>query len=186
MHFVTSGSNKARLTELLGDLGFHLIEDFLSEDEEAELLKYWGPDSPIYSSGSDEKLTHRRFFHYGPLLPLESKDTTKSTLGVVSLFKTIVPPSSLIRSGQDGIRMNLSFSSNEWCGAKTIFLYHIYSFLKNSILTSFFVVWLRNNLASNRENIWICFSRDWLAWQVAVVGLRKGYAMAVPRPSPRP
>lgn len=68
---------------LLADLGFHLVEDFLSEAEEVELLEYWSQEGPIYWQGADEQLTHRRFFHYGPILPKVQSNTTKSTLGVV-------------------------------------------------------------------------------------------------------
>lgn len=91
-------TTESRRRELLADLGFHVVEGFLSEGEERALLEYWSPDGSVYSQGADEHLTHRRFFHYGPILPKAQPNTTKSTLGVTPAIFGAMPASIL---GQD-------------------------------------------------------------------------------------
>merc|ERR1719221_2330275 len=65
------------------DLGFHLVEDFLTDAEEKEYVRYWGPGSEIYDKGASEQKSKRRFFNYGPILPKARAITTKSILGVI-------------------------------------------------------------------------------------------------------
>eukprot|EP00439_Symbiodinium_sp_Y106_P020824 s480_g2.t1 len=69
--------------QLLSDLGFRLIESFVSEEEESDLMNYWSADGPVFALGTEEKRSKRRFFNYGPILPKETQGTTKSTLHVI-------------------------------------------------------------------------------------------------------
>ncbi|CAK9109294.1 Hypothetical protein (Fragment) [Durusdinium trenchii] len=82
----------AKRDALLLDLGFHMVEDFLSEEEEAALLRYWSPEGPIFPLGTEETYSRRRFFHYGPILPKETKGTSKSTLNVIPSVFGAMPP----------------------------------------------------------------------------------------------
>ena len=68
---------------LLLDLGFLMIENFISEEEELDLLNYWDKDGPVFPLGTEEKRSRRRFFHYGPILGKETQGTSKSTLAVI-------------------------------------------------------------------------------------------------------
>eukprot|EP00448_Togula_jolla_P028229 CAMPEP_0170639108 /NCGR_PEP_ID=MMETSP0224-20130122/39450_1 /TAXON_ID=285029 /ORGANISM="Togula jolla, Strain CCCM 725" /LENGTH=541 /DNA_ID=CAMNT_0010969395 /DNA_START=30 /DNA_END=1653 /DNA_ORIENTATION=- len=76
----------------LADLGFKLIEDFISPSEEAALLEHWRPNGPEFRKGSNETHTCRRFFHYGPILPKQSFGTTRSTLNVIPGRMGAMPP----------------------------------------------------------------------------------------------
>lgn len=76
-------SLSASALPLLGDLGFHVYEDFITEQEETELFCYWSPSGSVHALGSCEAATNRRFFHYGPVLLWQTRDSRKSTLGVV-------------------------------------------------------------------------------------------------------
>merc|ERR1711970_618741 len=77
---------------LLADLGFVLIDDFISVEEEAELLEYWKPNGPVFRNGFNEQHTNRRFFHYGPILPKQSFGTTRSTLNAIPGKMGVMPP----------------------------------------------------------------------------------------------
>ncbi|CAE8594613.1 unnamed protein product, partial [Polarella glacialis] len=70
----------AARSSLLADLGFVLVEDYISEDDEQELIDYWWPGGPVHSLGVTERYSKRRFFNYGPILPRETQGTSKSTL----------------------------------------------------------------------------------------------------------
>ncbi|OLP77543.1 hypothetical protein AK812_SmicGene42381, partial [Symbiodinium microadriaticum] len=78
--------------QLLSDLGFRLIEGFVSEEEESDLMNYWGADGPVFALGTEEKRSRRRFFNYGPILPKETQGTTKSTLHVIPSVFGAMPP----------------------------------------------------------------------------------------------
>lgn len=77
---------------LLADLGFILIDDFVSAGEEAELMEYWRLNGPVFRQGVNEQHTNRRFFHYGPILPKQSFGTTRSTLNVIPGRLGAIPP----------------------------------------------------------------------------------------------
>ncbi|CAE8655607.1 unnamed protein product, partial [Polarella glacialis] len=68
---------------LLTELGFVLIQDFVTAEAEAALVDYWRPNGPVFREGCNEQHTNRRFFHYGPILPRQSFGTTRSTLNVL-------------------------------------------------------------------------------------------------------
>eukprot|EP00811_Abedinium_folium_P016239 NODE_2517_length_2198_cov_3.844037.p1 GENE.NODE_2517_length_2198_cov_3.844037~~NODE_2517_length_2198_cov_3.844037.p1 ORF type:complete len:687 (+),score=186.88 NODE_2517_length_2198_cov_3.844037:2-2062(+) len=85
-------TSEERRFELLADLGFHLSENFLGEEEEAALLEYWSPDGALYARGALEVFTQRRFFHYGPIHPKVQCSTAKSTLGVTPAVFGAPPP----------------------------------------------------------------------------------------------
>mmetsp|Transcript_621 Transcript_621/g.1250 ORF Transcript_621/g.1250 Transcript_621/m.1250 type:complete len:433 (+) Transcript_621:21-1319(+) len=68
---------------LLLDLGFLMIENFISEEEELDLLNYWDKEGPVFPLGTEENRSRRRFFHYGPILAKETMGTSKSTLNVI-------------------------------------------------------------------------------------------------------
>jgi len=91
-HALYSGQWDREKCELLEDLGFRLVEDFVSEKEEEELLGYWSPDGPVYQLGTEEKHSRRRFFNYGPILPRATHGTTKSTLNVIPSLFGAMPP----------------------------------------------------------------------------------------------
>jgi len=78
--------------ELLGDLGFHMVQDFVTEEEEAELLRYWAPSGPVFPFGSIEQFSGRRWFNYGPILPRTTEGTAKSTLTVIPAKLGEMPP----------------------------------------------------------------------------------------------
>ncbi|CAJ1440071.1 unnamed protein product [Effrenium voratum] len=65
------------------DLGLHLHLDFITQEEEKQLLDYWAPGSDVYEQGTCEAKSGRRFFHYGAVLQRKTRDTTKSTLGTI-------------------------------------------------------------------------------------------------------
>lgn len=75
---------EAEKRSLLTDLGFHLCDGFVSEEEEAEMTQYWGPRSELYGAGACERFSRRRFFNYGPVLPRAVEGSTKSTLAVIA------------------------------------------------------------------------------------------------------
>lgn len=83
---------------LLEDLGFYVADEFLTPEEEQELLAYWRPGGPVYAWGAYEFGTKRRFFHYGPILKLKTDLSTKSTLGVIPGKCGMLPP-IIIRMG---------------------------------------------------------------------------------------
>ena len=78
--------------DLLLDLGVLMIENFISEEEELDLLNYWDKDGPIFPLGTEEKRSRRRFFHYGPILSKETQGTSKSTLSVIPSQMGTMPP----------------------------------------------------------------------------------------------
>lgn len=78
--------------ELLGDLGFHMVKDFVTEEEEAALLRYWAPTGPVFPFGSIEQFSGRRWFNYGPILPRTTEGTAKSTLTVIPAKLGEMPP----------------------------------------------------------------------------------------------
>lgn len=90
--------------ELLGNLGFHIVEDFVSEQEEAELVDYWRADGPVFPFGTDEQISGRRWFNYGPILPRATSGTTKSTLTVIPARLGEMPPSVSRQRLQERIR----------------------------------------------------------------------------------
>lgn len=79
---VTAESDEERI-DLLQDLGFHLFEEFLTREEENDIVSYYGHNGDVYERGLCELVSKRRFFHYGPILSIEQEGTTKSTLGVI-------------------------------------------------------------------------------------------------------
>eukprot|EP00438_Fugacium_kawagutii_P026236 Skav233551 [mRNA] locus=scaffold563:316486:317279:+ [translate_table: standard] len=79
----TSEKHEKRSQSLLLDLGFLMIENFISEEEELDLLNYWDKDGPVFPFGTEEHRSRRRFFHYGPILGKETQGTSKSTLTVI-------------------------------------------------------------------------------------------------------
>mmetsp|Transcript_84857 Transcript_84857/g.274282 ORF Transcript_84857/g.274282 Transcript_84857/m.274282 type:complete len:548 (+) Transcript_84857:80-1723(+) len=78
--------------ELLGELGVHLVEDVLTEEEERELAAYWAPENPVFPFGAIERISGRRWFNYGPVLPRATQGTTKSTLTVIPTKLGAMPP----------------------------------------------------------------------------------------------
>jgi len=91
-HRGRSPDSEALHRGLLTDLGVYVYEDFVSESEEAELFAYWGPGSLVHRKGSQEQGSRRRFFHYGPVLQLQARDSVKSTLGIIPGRLGAMPP----------------------------------------------------------------------------------------------
>eukprot|EP00419_Tripos_fusus_P036846 CAMPEP_0172770698 /NCGR_PEP_ID=MMETSP1074-20121228/189173_1 /TAXON_ID=2916 /ORGANISM="Ceratium fusus, Strain PA161109" /LENGTH=400 /DNA_ID=CAMNT_0013606507 /DNA_START=322 /DNA_END=1520 /DNA_ORIENTATION=- len=94
-HFNSINSKKIQEVNrrnFLSNMGFVLIEEFITPREEAKLLDYWRTNGPIFRHGASEQHTNRRFFHYGPILPRQSFGTTRSTLGVVPARMGTMPP----------------------------------------------------------------------------------------------
>jgi len=71
--------------QLLADIGFNVVLDLISGDEEGALLSEWRPGngSDLYSIAGVEQTTKRIFFPYGPILTKTLPDSTKSGLGVI-------------------------------------------------------------------------------------------------------
>jgi hypothetical protein len=90
--------------ELLGHLGFHMVEDFITCSEEAAMCAYWGPDGPTFDFGTKERISGRRWFEYGPVLPRETQGTTKSTLTVIPSAFGGMPPFVQSCNLQDRVR----------------------------------------------------------------------------------
>lgn len=90
--FRSPNLDPATRTALLSDLGMHMVEDFVSEEEEEEMKAYWCPGGTVFAYGSKEQGSRRRFFNYGPVLPLATAGTTKSTLTVIPARLGAMPP----------------------------------------------------------------------------------------------
>ena len=54
---------------MLLDLGFLMIENFISEEEELDLLNYWDKEGPVFPLGTEENRSRRRFFTMAPFWP---------------------------------------------------------------------------------------------------------------------
>lgn len=79
-HISTPSLAQSIKLSLLSELGFVLLEEFITQDEEERLLDFWRPNGEEFRKGQNELHSNRRFFHYGPILPKQSFATTRSTL----------------------------------------------------------------------------------------------------------
>lgn len=88
----SGGVDEGTKHTLLADLGFHVIQDFVTPQEETEMLRYWRPGGQVYAWGAYELGTKRRFFHYGPILKLKTELSSKSTLSIIPGRLGAMPP----------------------------------------------------------------------------------------------